>query len=104
MAQINERQTALQNSDDVLLPSVINVLMACYAHGNRNTIAAKTIRSFPNRGYLNFILRMPTALRPLRDLLICCPDFAQSSKFDIMMKELGASRNPEVRPLLKIAL
>ncbi|KAJ8692042.1 hypothetical protein PTI98_009383 [Pleurotus ostreatus] len=96
MAQINERQTALENSDDVLLPSVINVLMACYSHGNRNTIAAKTIRSFPNRGYLNFILRMPAALRPLRDLLITCPDFAQSSKFDIMMKELGASRNPEL--------
>lgn len=95
MAQVNEKQTVMENSDDVLLPSVINDLMACYDK-QKYTTTAKMIRSFPNRGYLNFILCMPAALCPLWDLLLHCPNFGQSNKFDILMKELDASNNPEV--------
>ncbi len=61
MAQINERQTAMENSDDILIPVICSVLMECYSeefHKPRYAAAAKAIHSFSNRGHLAFILRI----------------------------------------------
>lgn len=91
----------MENSDDILLPVIINVLMDCYTGQNyrlKHAAADKTIRSFSDRAHLSFILRMPIVLHPLRDLLLSCPDFGKSERF------ASATRNPEVWLPFKIIM